>query len=233
MILKVKKCKYKSFLIFYRLLKNINKFPWTRNKIEGLIPNRLLINFSKNKIKMFYYKKLREHTKLINQTYNLYQAIIKEYGTFITGKIYEYTKLPWRYKEVIIIPSVLCALHKNIILSSLPRPCKSKEYFVQCLIHELIHINAIYVPNLKYPIDSNEIVTTLLENKIINDLNKTFCSDFDSRWYYLKKLGIEKDKSSLIKIGKNTNSFCRLIKEVDSYLLRNNYNPKYFSKPKR
>lgn len=218
----------KAFPIFLKAVKDVKKFPWTESKIRTIVPESLVVKPSNVGVKKFYYKKLRERKKWLSQIYTLTKKTVKKYGKFIVECVEKYTKLRWRYREVLLIPSILYMQHKNVILIGFPRPWQSKEYFMHRLIHELIHANTIYIPGLRYPMDSNEVATVLLENKIIGALNEKFNLNFKSEWFYLKKLGIGRHKRNLIKIGKTKKTFAELIKEVDDYLRKKKYKRTYF-----
>jgi hypothetical protein len=125
------------------------------------------------------------------------KKLVKKYGKFIINTIPKRTKIPWKYKEVWIIPSIYfgATTEDNKIFRGVVKPIKELkdvEAGIPGLVHELIHVNEQpkYLSRLnkeelleylineykkfKFPNASREIATMVLTNIILEDIEKKF-----------------------------------------------------------
>jgi hypothetical protein len=140
------------------------------------------------------WEKYKSKIKIFTETTN---KLIKKYGKFIVSIIPRKTKIPWKYKEVWIIPSIYygSTTEDNKIFRGIIKPVKELKDVEGCipgLVHELIHVNEQpkYLSRLgkeelfklvlnefkkfKSPNASREITTMVLTNSILESIEKRF-----------------------------------------------------------
>lgn len=191
-------------------------------------------------------RKWNEYNKEIEIFTNTHNRLIDKYGDFILKIIPKITKIPWRYIEIWIIPSIYYGattednkIFRGVIGKSLKK-LKDVEGCIPGLVHELIHVNeqSAYLSRFnkeqlikyvldeyskfKYPNATREITTIILTNAVIDELNKNFglkIKKQKSHPHYknlIKK--IKKDLDRLLK----TRGFKMCRKEVDKKLSQHN-----------
>jgi len=188
-------------------------------------------------------KILKESEKLHNRAWKKYQKelkaiyktlreLIKKYGIFLIKSIPEITKRKWFSKEIWLIPSIYSGgtvVNNKIFFGfSLER---SKERNLAVLLHEMIHVNTSYVreknwKKLRFPSDSNEIVTVLLTNKVIDKLNKKFKLKIKPQRFFAKQK-LKEYISELHSIGEHKKSYRTLIYAIDQFLVKKGYQGYY------
>jgi len=140
------------------------------------------------------WEKHKDKIEILAQTMN---EIIKKYGKFIVNIIPKKTKIPWKYKEIWIIPSIYygATTEDNKIFMGVVKSLKelsSVEARIRGLVHELIHVNEQpkYLSRLskeellrlmldefkkfKFPNASREVTTMILTNTILESIEKRF-----------------------------------------------------------
>lgn len=166
-------------------------------------PKKDLIYWSKETISI-----LKQLEKIHNKEWGKYRGkieifteamnkLIKKYGEFIVNIIPKKTKIPWKYKEIWIIPSIYygATTEDNKIFRGVVKPVKELkdvEARIPGLVHELIHVNKQpkYLSRLnkeelfelvldefkksKFPNASREITTMVLTNIILESIEKRF-----------------------------------------------------------
>jgi hypothetical protein len=122
--------------------------------------------------------------------------LIEKYGDFILKIIPEKTKIPWKYEEAWIIPSIYygSTTEDNKIFVGVCRPIRelATEKRIPGLVHELIHVNEQekflsrfskeelikYVleekSKFKFPNPTREITTMIISNSVIEAIEKRF-----------------------------------------------------------
>lgn len=140
------------------------------------------------------WKKYESKIEIFTETMN---KLIRKYGKFIINIIPKKTKIPWKYKEVLIIPAIYygATTEDNKIFRGVAKSIKELkkvEARIPGLVHELIHVNEQpkYLSRLskeemleltlnefkefKFPNASREIATMILTNSILESIEKKF-----------------------------------------------------------
>lgn len=187
------------------------------------------------KVEQLYNKEWQRHQKKLRTIAKILREIVQEYGNFIAKTIPSLTRKKWRYSEVWLIPSLYSGgtVVDNKIFIGYGK--NLRERCICLLTHELIHVNEPvaeedFRKKLKLPMDSREIATVLLTNKIIERLNKKFKLNIPPQGFhtYYEKL-IKKYEPGLRKLAKTKKSYIPLIKAVDEFLAKKGYKG-YYSK---
>jgi len=171
-------------------------FTYERNPIKDInnwLERSKAILFDLEKFHNKQWKLFKNEIKILGKNMN---ELIEKYGDFILKIIPEKTKIPWKYKETWIIPSIYygSTTEDNKIFVGVCRPIRELaiEKRIPGLVHELIHVNEQekflsrfskeelikYVleekSKFKFPNLTREITTMIISNSVIEAIEKRF-----------------------------------------------------------
>jgi hypothetical protein len=235
----IRKIKYRASARFWQAVKDQNKNKYGLDKFD--ISQDIFNSIHSLPKKMPLYRKLPEAQKnIVRNIYDVFDRLWKKHQkdidkvlrnlkttdfkkSWLKKEIPKVTGIDWPFQNIYIFPGIhngARTQQNQLCIGIKPKHVLKKNHLIPILIHELIHINTwkIKFTKLFYKIDSEEIVTVLLTNKIIRSMNAKFNMHIKDQKFVNPLMGLEKFIPQFEEILRQSKSYKELILKVDRFL---------------
>ncbi len=198
------------------------------------IPNEVWLDVSSNRYgtENIFNKHWPKYSERIKENHEVISGFLDKYREKVLTMIPKLTGFDWPYPDIKIFSSLIswAGAKDNEIAIGVEPDNFIRLFIVPVLIHELIHINLRgreRQKNVRFTEDSEEIIDTLLVNKILTKLNKKYGEDLPYLRFSMPLRIYKKNLPELKNIVNGKKDYYSYEIEIDRFLKKHYHSAVY------